>query len=80
MGYDRFANAISEGTSDPKIAELITYARYLCNGGTPTGWNELTSTDILLMQGYYNESKFKEMEGQAILIAKHISKLFGGDR
>ena len=78
LGYDRFRNAVAEGTQDPNVSYLIAYAQYLSNGGTPSGWGELTDTDIMLMQAYYNEQKYKELESQAILIAKHIAKLFGG--
>lgn len=40
---------------------------------------QMSDTDILLMQTCYNEQKYKELEAQAILIAKHIGKLFGGN-
>lgn len=79
MGYERFRSSIRDGTSDPNIAQLIAYAQYLSNGGTPRGWGELSTTDILLMQTYTEEQKLKELEGQAILIAKYIGKLFGGE-
>ena len=79
LGYEKFRVAVKDGTSDPSISNLVAYAQYLSHGGTPRGWGELTSTDILLMQTYYEEQKIKEMEGQAILIAKHIAKLFGGN-
>ena len=41
---------------------------------------QMTDTDILLMQTFYNDQKMKEMEAQAILIANNISKLFGGGK
>lgn len=59
---------------------MVAYAQYLANGGTPKGWMQFTETDILLMQTYYNESRYKELEAQAILIAKYIGKIFGGDK
>lgn len=80
LGYEKFRLGIKEGTSDPRVSRLITYAQYLSNGGTPQGWMQLNETDILLMQTYYNEQKYKELEGQAILIAKYIGKLFGGEK
>lgn len=78
MGYEKFRSGIKDGTSDPEISQLIAYAQYLSNGGTPQGWMQLSQTDILLMQTYANEQRYKELEGQAILIAKYIGKLFGG--
>lgn len=78
LGYERFRSGIADGTSDPKVNYYIAYAQYLANGGTYSGWMQMTETDILMMQTYYNEQRYKEMEGQAILIAKYISKLFGG--
>ena len=41
---------------------------------------QFTNTDILLMQTYNSEARYKELEAQAILIAKYIGKLFGGDK
>lgn len=41
---------------------------------------QFNETDILMMQTYRNEMKYKEMEGQAILIANYIGKMFGGDK
>ena len=41
---------------------------------------QFTDTDILLMQTYYNEQRYKELEAQAILIANNIAKLFGGGK
>lgn len=72
--------AIQDGTSDKEVSYLIAYAQYLSNGGTPKGWMQMTPTDILLMQTFYNENRYKELEAQAILIAKYIGKLFGGDQ
>lgn len=69
---------MADGTSDPEISKLIAYAQYLSNGGTPDGWMRFTDTDILMMQTYYNERRYKELEAQAILIANNIGKLLGG--
>lgn len=77
LGYDRFRNAVADGTQNPDLNYLVAYARYLSHGGTPKGWGQLTDTDIAMMEAYYSEQRFKEMESQAILIAKHIAKLFG---
>lgn len=41
---------------------------------------QFNETDILLMQTYLYENRIKEMEAQAILNAKYIAKLFGGDK
>lgn len=59
---------------------MIAYAQYLSNGGTHDGWMQMTETDILMMQTYYNESRYKELEAQAILIANNIAKLFNGGK
>lgn len=80
LGYEKFRLAIKEGTSDPEVSRLIAYAQYLSNGGTPNGWMQFTETDVVLMQTYYNEQRYKEIEGQAILIANNIAKLFSGDK
>ena len=80
LGYEKFRSGIQDGTQDPDISRLIAYAQYLSNGGTPSGWMEFTDTDILLMQTYHNESKYKELEGQAILIANYIAKMFNGGK
>ena len=80
LGYEKFRLGIKDGTSDPNISHLIAYAQYLSNGGTPQGWMQFTDTDIILMQTYLYEQRYKELEGQAILIAKYIGKLFGGDK
>lgn len=41
---------------------------------------QFNDTDILLMQTYYYDNRYKELEAQAILIAKYIAKVFGGDK
>ena len=80
MGYEKFRTAVKEGTSDPDISYLVAYAQYLSNGGTPEGWMQFTNTDVILMQTYYNEQKYRESEAQAILIANNIAKLFNGGK
>ena len=80
LGYEKFRSAVKDGAPDQFTAKMVAYAQYLSNGGTPQGWMQLTDTDVLLMQTYYNESRYKEIEAQAILIANYIGKLFGGDK
>lgn len=69
---------IEEGTNDPNLTYLITYARYLNNGGTPDNWLQLNEDDILMMIiSNYTEEARREKQ-LSILIANAIGKLLSG--
>lgn len=74
-----FADGVKDGTQNPTIQYYITYSMYLCNGGTPKGWNSLTPTDIALMSIYYAKDREQLVEAQSILTANAMCKMMFGD-
>ena len=75
-----FSDAVKDGTMDAKMQYYVTYSHYLCNGGTPQGWNTLSSTDIAMMSIFYAKDREQQIEGQSILNANAMCKaMFGGN-
>ena len=74
-----FADAVKDGTMDANMQYYVTYSRYLCNGGTPQGWNSLSMTDIALMSIYYSKDREQLIESQSISTANALCKAMFGD-
>lgn len=59
---------------------LISYGRYLNNGGTPEGWMRLTPDDLLIMDIVHYTEKLRDQKQSSILIANAIGKLLSGNK
>ena len=72
--------ACEEGTQDYRLAYLMTYARYLNNGGTPEGWMTLNSEDVAMMCAVHYSDMKAMLKAQSISIANAVGKMLAGEQ